>query len=77
MYLFFLCYLILQGLINEKNAEYLTILIGYIKIPISLLISYLFLKENISYYKIIGSILIIIGISYSDIENHIVKNHIF
>lgn len=61
----------------KKLPEYLTILIGYIKIPISLLISYLFLKENISYYKIIGSILIIIGISYSDIENHIVKNHIF
>lgn len=48
--------------------EYLTILLGYIKIPIALLISYFYLKEDISYYKIIGAILIIIGMSYSDIE---------
>ncbi len=47
---------------------YIIILIGYIKIPIALLISYFFLKEDISYYKIIGAILIIIGMSYSDIE---------
>ena len=53
--------------------EYLIILLGYIKIPIALLISYFFLKEDISYYKILGSLLIIIGISYSDIETLILN----
>ena len=56
---------------------YIIILIGYIKIPIALLISYFFLKEDISYYKIIGAILIIIGISYSDIETLVLNKTIF
>ena len=56
---------------------YIIILIGYIKIPIALLISYLFLKEDISYYKIIGAILIILGISYSDIETLVLNKTIF
>ena len=60
----------------ENLPEYLTILIGNTKIPITFLISYLYLKEDISYHKILGAILIIIGVSYSDFHTLLIDNRI-
>lgn len=60
----------------DNLPEYLTILIGNLKIPITFLISYLFLKEDISYYKILGAILIIIGVSYNDLHTLLINNRL-
>jgi len=61
----------------DNLPEYLTILIGNTKIPITFLICYLYLKEDISYHKILGAILIIIGVSYTDIETLVLNKSIF
>ena len=60
----------------DNLPEYLIILIGNTKIPITFLISYLYLKEDISYHKILGAILIIIGVSYTDLHTLLIDNRI-
>lgn len=52
----------------QHIPAYISILIGNIKLPLTLLISFFWLKENVNIYKVIGAICIIFGISYSDIE---------